>query len=159
MTHPQNTKRCKTCELVNRRNAGEAPLWDSLHRTQYWDVVHSYNTALPGWMVVVARRHIEAIDELTDEEAVELGRLVRQVSIALRKVTGCIKTYVIQFAEHEDHPHVHFHVVPRMKDQPEDRRSTKIFEYLGVPEENRVTEEQRNDISSKIQSLLRSMPS
>jgi diadenosine tetraphosphate (Ap4A) HIT family hydrolase len=104
------------------------------------------------------RRHIEAIDELTDNEAIELGRLVRRVSIALREVTGCIKTYVVQFAEHEDHPHVHFHIVPRMKNQPEDRRSVRIFEYLGVPEEERVSEESMNEISAKIQSILLSMP-
>jgi len=151
-------KRCITCELVNRRDAGDAPLWDCIQRTQFWDLVHSYNTALPGWLVLVARRHIEAIDELTDDEAIELGRLVRRVSIALREVTGCIKTYVVQFAEHEDHPHVHFHIVPRMEDQPEDRRSVRIFGYLGVPDEERVPEERMNEISAKIISVLLSMP-
>jgi diadenosine tetraphosphate (Ap4A) HIT family hydrolase len=152
-------KRCKTCELVNRRDAGEAPLWDSIHRTPFWDLVHSYNTALPGWLVLVARRHIEAIDELTDDEAVELGRLIRQASIALREVTGCIKTYVVQFAEQADHPHVHFHVVPRMADQPQDRRSVRVFEYLGVPEEECVPEETMNEIAARIRDILLSMPS
>jgi diadenosine tetraphosphate (Ap4A) HIT family hydrolase len=152
-------KRCKTCELVNRRDAGEAPLWDNIHRTPFWDLVHSYNTALPGWLVLVARRHIEAIDELTDDEAIELGRLIRQASIALREVSGCIKTYVVQFAEQEDHPHVHFHIVPRMANQPKDRRSVRVFEYLGVPEEERVPEETMNEISARIRGILLSMPS
>jgi len=151
-------KWCKTCELVDRRNTGNVPLWDRIQRTRFWDLVHSYNTALPGWLVLVARRHIEAIDELTDDEAVELGRLVRRASIALREVTGCIKTYVIQFAEDKDHPHVHFHIVPRMENQPEDRRSVRIFEYLGVPEEERVSEERMNEIAAKIQGVLLSMP-
>ena len=160
MAQGSNTmNRCKTCELINRRNTGDAPLWDCIQRTQFWDLVHSYNTALPGWLVLVARRHIEAIDELTEDEALELGRLMRRVSIALREVTGCIKTYVVQFAEHEDHPHVHFHIVPRMGNQPADRRSVKVFEYLGVPEEERVTEERMNEMSAKIQSILVSMPS
>ena len=151
-------KQCKTCELVNRRDAGDAPLWNCIQRTQFWDVVHSYNTALPGWLVLVVRRHIEAIDELTDDEAIELGRLIRRASIALREVTGCIKTYVIQFAEHEDHPHVHFHIVPRMEDQPEGRRSVRVFEYLNVPDDERVSEERMNEISARIQSILLSMP-
>jgi diadenosine tetraphosphate (Ap4A) HIT family hydrolase len=145
---------CKTCELVARRDGGEAPLWDCILRTQSWDVVHSYNSALPGWLVVVARRHIEAVDELTDEEASELGKLVRRVSIALRQVTGCIKTYVIQFAEHPDHRHVHFHIVPRMKDQPEDRRSVRIFEYLGRPAEEWVSEARMNEIAAEVQRVL-----
>ena len=147
-------KRCQTCELIARRDAGIAPLWDCIHRTPYWDIVHSYNTALPGWLVLVARRHIEAVDELTDEEAAELGILLRLVSLALKDITGCLKTYVIQFAEAVEHPHVHFHVIPRMADQPEDRRSTKIFGYLGVPVEERVSEATMNIIAVKVREFL-----
>lgn len=148
---------CYTCELTARRDAGQAPLWDCIHRTRYWDVVHSYNTALSGWLVLVIRRHIEAIDEMTEDEAVELGILIRRVSVALKETTGCVKTYVIQFAEMSEHPHVHFHIVPRMADQPEERRSTKIFGYLGVPTEERVSSEEMDEIAAKIQVLLRAM--
>ena len=147
-------KPCKTCELIARRDAGTAPLWDCIHRTRFWDVVHSYNTALPGWLVLVVRRHIEAIEELTDDEAVELGVLIRRVSVALKKVTGCVKTYVVQFAEMAEHPHVHFHIIPRMANQPKERRSTRVFEYLGVSEEERVSEETMNEIGTLVQRLL-----
>ena len=149
---------CKTCELIARRDAGSAPPWDCILRTQYWDVVHSYNTALPGWLVLVARRHITAIDELTEEEAVELGMLLRRVSRALKEITGCLKTYVIQFAEMAEHPHVHFHVVPRMADQPENRRGTAIFGYLGVAEGERVSEERMNEIAVSVRKILLTSP-
>ena len=145
---------CKTCELITQRNAGSAPLWDCIHRTPYWDVVHSYDTALPGWLVLVVRRHIIAVDELTDAEATELGQLIRRTSMALKEVTGCLKTYVIQFAEKADHPHVHFHIVPRMADQPDERKSTLIFGYLGVPEGDRVSEDSMNSIAVKVRGLL-----
>lgn len=145
---------CKTCELVAWRDAGLAPLWDNIYRTRFWDVVHSYNTALPGWLVLVARRHIQAVDELTDEEAAELGILLRRVSLALKQVTGCLKTYVIQFAEAADHPHVHFHLVPRMADQPEDRCGPQIFGYLGVPEKERVSEEAMNELARQVRVIL-----
>jgi diadenosine tetraphosphate (Ap4A) HIT family hydrolase len=112
---------------------------------------------LPGWLVLVIRRHIEAIAEMTEDEAVELGILIRRVSVALKEITGCVKTYVIQFAEMAEHPHVHFHIVPRMADQPEERRSTKIFGYLGVPIEKRVSSEEMDEIAAKIQVLLRAM--
>jgi len=149
-------KQCKTCELITRRDKETAPFWDCIHRTQFWDVVHSYNTALPGWIVLVVRRHIEAIAELTDDEAIDLGVLIRRVSVVLKEVTGCVKTYVIQFAEMAEHSHVHFHIIPRLADQPEDRRGTKIFEYLGVSEEERVCEETMNEIAMKVQRLLSS---
>jgi len=29
---------CKTCELVERRDAGNAPLWDNILRTPRWDL-------------------------------------------------------------------------------------------------------------------------
>ncbi len=150
-------KQCKTCELIAARDAGTAPLWDCIQRTQFWDVVHSYNTALPGWLVLVVQRHILAIDELTDEESVELGVLIRRVSMALKQITGCVKTYVVQFAEAVDHPHVHFHIIPRMANQPQERRSTRIFEYLGVSEEECVSEKTMNEIAVKVQHFLLSM--
>jgi diadenosine tetraphosphate (Ap4A) HIT family hydrolase len=109
---------CLTCDLVRRRDAGDAPLWDNIHRTAHWDVVHSYNTSLPGWLVLVARRHVAAIDELTE------------------------------------HPHVHFHVIPRMAAQPADRRGPRVFAYLGVPDEERVSEERMNAIAVEVRRLL-----
>ena len=70
----------------------------------YCDVVHGNSTSLLGWIVIVSKRHLAAIDELDDDEANDLGMLIRDVS-------RCEKTYVMQFAEAEGHNHVHFHVV------------------------------------------------
>lgn len=151
-------RQCRTCELIARRDTGTVPLWDNILRTPHWDVVPSYNTSLPGWLVLAARRHIEAIDALTEDEAVELGQLLRRVSIALREVTGCLKTYVMQFAEQAEHPHVHFHIVPRIADQPEDRRGGQVFGYLDVTEAERVPEETLNALATQIQSILLSEP-
>jgi diadenosine tetraphosphate (Ap4A) HIT family hydrolase len=94
------------------------------------------------------------VDELTDAEAAELGQLIRRTSMALKDVTGCLKTYVIQFAEKAEHPHVHFHIIPRMAAQPEERKSTLIFGYLGVPEAERVSEDIMNSIAVKIRGIL-----
>ena len=145
---------CLTCDLVRRRDRGEAPPWDNIVRTAHWDIVLSYNTSLPGWLVLVARRHVAAIDELSDEEAAELGVLLRRVSAALRVATGCVKTYAVQFAEQAEHPHVHFHVIPRMAAQPDNRRGPRVFAYLGVPDEERVSEERMNAIAVEVRRLL-----
>ena len=149
-------KKCSTCELLTRRDLGNAPLWDNIHRTQYWDVVHCNDTSLLGWIVVVARRHIAAIDELTSSEALELGALLRKISIALKEIIKCKKTYVMQFAEAEGHNHVHFHVVPRMANLSEDLRSVKIFKLLGVSEKDRVSEESMNEFAIQLRRILES---
>ena len=145
---------CHTCELTARRDKGEAPLWDNIFRTQYWDLVHSYNTSLPGWLVLVARRHLAAIDEMSAAEAAELGVLLQQVSASLKQVTGCQKTYVMQFAEHPQHPHVHFHVVPRLNEQPETHRGPRVMKYLQVAEDEYVTEDVMNALSEQIRQAL-----
>ena len=149
-------KKCSTCELLARRDMGKAPLWDSIFRTKYWDVVHCNDTSLLGWIVVVVRRHIGSIDELTSSEALELGVLLRKISIGLKEIIKCQKTYVMQFAEAEGHNHVHFHVVPRMANQPEEYKSVKIFKLLGVSEKDRVSEKRMNEFGIQFRRILES---
>lgn len=145
---------CKTCELVQRRDAGLAPLWDSIWRTPCWDVVHALDSALPGWLVIVARRHIAAVDEMTEAEAAELGPLQRRSSLALREAVGCDRTYVALFAEASGHHHVHFHVVPRMPDMPVDYRGPAVFKYLGAPPGQDTPEAEKNRIASVVRRVL-----
>lgn len=145
---------CLTCRLMAQRDAGARPPWDDIYRTRHWDVVHAYDTALPGWLVLVAQRHIEAVAELTPDEASELGLLIAATSQALRGATNCRKTYVAQFAEAAGHPHVHVHIVPRMADQPADRRGPQVFGYLGVAESERVPEREMNRIAMHVRAAL-----
>jgi diadenosine tetraphosphate (Ap4A) HIT family hydrolase len=145
---------CMTCSLLIQPNHGNRPAWDNIYRTPYWDVVHSYNTALPGWLVLVARRHIEAVAELSSAESIELGLLITATSQALEQVTHCIKTYVVQFAESAEHPHVHVHIVPRMADQPDHRRGPLVFGYLGVAESERVSADEMDRIAMQVRAIL-----
>jgi diadenosine tetraphosphate (Ap4A) HIT family hydrolase len=144
---------CGTCERIRQRDAGKAPLWDAILRTDAWDVVHSYDTSLLGWMVLVPRRHVLSVDELTGDEARELGRLIQKVSAALKAEVACAKTYVMQFAEHPEHPHVHFHVVPRRADLPEAHKGPGIFHYLSS-EEGRITDAAMSELALRIREHL-----
>ena len=71
-----------------------------------------HRQSLPGWLVLVPRRHTVALDDLTADEAADLGPLLRAVSSALRDVVRCRKTYVVLFAEAEGFQHIHFHIIP-----------------------------------------------
>jgi len=143
---------CTTCDLLKRRDADAAPLWDSIYRTEGFDIVHAFGVSLPGWMVLVARRHIAAMDELTVREASELGTLLRRVSIGLKEIIGCEKTYVMQFAEGDGHHHVHLHLVPRASDMPIENRGPNIFNYMQP--ENEVPESTRNEIGAAMRRFL-----
>ena len=148
---------CHTCELIAARDARSAPPWDCIVRTDHWDIVHANDTSLLGWICLVARRHIAAIDELTDAEASELGGLMRDVSSFLKRDLGCLKTYVMQFAEHPDYPHVHFHVVPRSPNMPTEHRGANVFAYLGVDDSKRVTESDMNAMASRLRESWRTL--
>ena len=38
---------------IRTRDEQTAPPWDAIIRTGRWDVVHAYDTSLPGWLVLV----------------------------------------------------------------------------------------------------------
>ena len=145
---------CHSCERIAIRDAGLAPTWDDILRSEHWDLVHAYDSALPGWLVLVARKHVASIAGLSPGAAADLGPLLRCVSIALHEVTGCAKTYVAQFAESPEHRHVHFHVVPRMADCPADRLGPNVFSYLGASESERVDEETMTRLALDLRERL-----
>ncbi len=145
---------CLSCQRLAARDQGRAALWDNIYRGEFWDVVHAYNSSYLGWLVLVLRRHAEAIDDLTEVEAHELGALLRRVSLALKRHLRCQKTYVMQFAESADHPHVHFHVVARMPKQAPEDRAYRILRHLGAPPEQRCAEEELNQLACGIRATL-----
>ncbi|MFF2942704.1 HIT family protein [Streptomyces niveus] len=125
---------------------------------QHWRVAHSFNTALPGWLVLLPRRHVAAVHDLTDAEAAALGVWQVKLSQALRTVTGCAKTYVVQFAEAEGFAHVHFHIVPRMADLQPEHRGPGVFELLRRPEQERVTADQADQLAHALRTQLSGHP-
>jgi diadenosine tetraphosphate (Ap4A) HIT family hydrolase len=136
---------CYTCEATKNveQSGPSAAIW----MTDGWRVAHSFNSALAGWLVVVPRRHIESIHELSDDESVELGRLLRLTSRALVEVLGCQKTYVMMFAEAAGFNHVHFHVVPRAHDLDAEQRGSSIFEYLKRPNSEWIPLEEQDELA------------
>lgn len=112
-----------------------------------WRVAHAFNSALLGWLVVMPRRHVESVHELNDVDVVSLGPLLRQASAALVEVLGCVKTYVVMFAEMPGFTHLHFHLVPRHVDLPEEFRGGKVFHYLKRPEAQSVSVAQRRQLA------------
>lgn len=122
--------------------------------TEHWRVAHAFDSALPGWLVVLPRRHAVAIAELRPEEAAQLGLMLIDVSRALAVVTGCLKTYVLQLAEAEGFAHVHFHVVPRAAGLPDDVRGPRVFSLIGRPVGERVAEDEQDRLALALATQL-----
>jgi diadenosine tetraphosphate (Ap4A) HIT family hydrolase len=134
---------------------GELPPRECLAFDRHWRVAHDFNTTVPGWLVLLTRRQVTAVHDLTDAEATALGVWQVELSRALRTVTGCLKTYVVQFAEAEGFAHVHFHIVPRMPDLPPEHRGPAVFGLLRRPQEERVTPAQADHMAHALRAQLR----
>lgn len=135
---------CYACE----QSAPDAPFRERFVRRGGWRVAHDFNSSLEGWLILAPLRHVKSLDELTSDEAAELGGLLRGASIALKSVTGCQKTYAMLFAEAEGFTHLHVHVVPRMNDQPDDRRGPAVFGYL--TDGHALPPERRDEIAAAL---------
>jgi diadenosine tetraphosphate (Ap4A) HIT family hydrolase len=93
---------------------------------------HAYPTRLKGWLVIVLKRHAEALQELTCEEFVELGELQALATSILHEAFDCTKEYSVCFAEKDGFQHIHFHIVARSADLPDELKSTQIFTMINV---------------------------
>ncbi|WP_371782859.1 HIT family protein [Streptosporangium subroseum] len=120
----------------------------------HWRVAHAIGTALPGWLVLLPRRHVTAIADLTNAEASALGLWQVRLSRTLRDMTDCLKTYVVQLAEAEGFSHVHFHVVPRMPHLPEELRGPRVFGLLGRAATDSVQPDQMDETALTLGRLL-----
>lgn len=144
------------CYSCDQTAAAAPPPREDVVRTGHWRVSHAFNSTLRGWLVLLPTRHLTSFVELAPQAADELGGLVRHLSSALERVTGCRKTYLMQFSEAEGFSHLHLHLVPRMADQPEELRGPRVFGHLTDDPGRWLTAEERDEVAVAIRDAMAS---
>jgi histidine triad (HIT) family protein len=79
----------------------------------------------PGHTLVIPKEPARTLDELSDEAAAALGRVLPRLCRAVKQVTGCAAYNVLQNNEalaHQAVFHVHFHIIPK----PDDARGLGV---------------------------------
>ncbi|MFI5960284.1 HIT family protein [Cryptosporangium sp. NPDC051539] len=147
---------CYACQEEERFAA--LPPRENIVSDEHWRVVHAFDSALRGWLVLLPRRHVTSVAGLTDREAATLGTWQVRLSRALREETGCQKTYVMQFAEKDGFAHVHFHVVPRLADLPAEHRGPAVFHYARRPLSEQLSEVDRDEVALALRAALARRP-
>lgn len=142
---------CYSCDQLA---AVSLPPREDVVRTGHWRVAHAFNSTLRGWLVLLPTRHVTSFTELTPDAADELGGLVRRLGAALEAVTGCVKTYLMQFSEAEGFSHLHIHLVPRHADHPEDARGPKVFAYMTDDQAQWLPASERDTIALSLRAAL-----
>lgn len=121
-------------------NAGTRPISPGtrIYEGMCWNVEHAYPTKLPGWLVLVLKRHAAAVHALSRAELVEMGELLGRVTMLLHAEFGSVKEYISCYAEAEHFNHVHIHVVPRAADLPDELQGPRSFALLKATEADAV---------------------
>lgn len=124
---------CWTC----RSNRGEKRIspGPTIFEGKYWLVEHAYPVKRIGWLVIVLKRHAEALHELSAEEFIELGQIQSNVTRFLFEELHCEKEYISCYAEMEHFHHIHFHMFAKPHDFPEELKGGKSFALLKVSKE------------------------
>jgi diadenosine tetraphosphate (Ap4A) HIT family hydrolase len=106
---------CLACDLAD----GRIPLpGGRIHQTEHWLVEHCIGPLGLGTLIVKPRRHVLHVWELEDDEAGELGSLLRATAAVVSKLTEPDQVYVCLWSHHGGAPvHIHFVVQPVTTEQ------------------------------------------
>lgn len=104
------------------------------------------------------RRHAIALHELTSDEFAELGSVLELTVRALHEALGPAKEYAACYAEAKGFEHIHFHVVPRAQDMPEELLGAGSFELLRVPKSEAAEPAAVKAFCESLQKLFPSAP-
>ena len=72
----------------------------------------------PGHCMIVVKRHVENLDELTDEEFLATGQLLQKINTATQIVRGPSSYLILEkngVEVGQTVPHVHVHFIPKNK--------------------------------------------
>jgi|SRR5580658_2263030 diadenosine tetraphosphate (Ap4A) HIT family hydrolase len=104
------TESCLACDL----SSGRLPLPGGLiHRTTHWLVEPSVGSLGLGTLIVKPERHVTAVADLSRDEAVELGPLLRLTSDVAGRLTDAEHVYNCLWSHAGgSRGHIHYVVQP-----------------------------------------------
>jgi diadenosine tetraphosphate (Ap4A) HIT family hydrolase len=98
----------------------------SLYEDDLWAVRHAEPAGVPGWMLLMTKRHVGGPAHFDDREAAVFGVALRHFERVLEEVTGALRIYTAAMGE--SHPHFHAHLVPRTATMPRDAKAWSVFD-------------------------------
>ena len=102
----------------------------------------------PGHTLVIPKEPAETVDQLSDESAAAIGRVLPRICRAVQKATGTAEYNILQNngrGAHQAVMHVHFHIIPK----PDAARGLGIGWPAG-----KLDPEQAKDLLARITAAL-----
>lgn len=137
-------------------NSGERRIspGPTIFEGDFWVVEHAYPCGMKGWLVLVLKRHAEALQELSADEFRELAELQQRTAKVLHAELDCLKEYLACFAEAEHFSHVHIHVIARRHDLAQELRGPGIFRMLKVTEAEAVAPDEIKEFCERLREAF-----
>lgn len=121
------------CQKVHRAAALE-PVFES----PLWLVLPIDGApALPGWMLLISRRHVAGPAQFTEQEAASFGPTLCHLERVLLEVSGALRIYTAALGESS--PHFHCHMVPRYRTMPKDAKAWAVFDLQRAAAAGEIT--------------------
>jgi len=142
---------CWTCRSISgeqRISPGQ-----TIYDGQFWQVEHAYPVRQKGWLVIVLKRHAEALHELTEDEFNELGILQLRLVKLLHETLNCQKEYISCYGEKEHFNHIHLHIFARSYDFPKELYGGKSFEIINISETEALPKAEIIDFCNLLHNL------
>lgn len=83
-------------------------------------------TAVPGWMLMVARRHVAGPAQFDAREIASFGPTWCHLQKLLLEVTSALRIYTAALGEAS--PHFHGHLIPRYAEMPKQAKGFAVFD-------------------------------
>jgi diadenosine tetraphosphate (Ap4A) HIT family hydrolase len=135
------------------RENGEMERIGTVLTTKRFDAHQDFEIPIPGFIIISSRRHLQSVDEFTDEEKLDFIDILIAVRAGMRKALNIDVVYLVQ--EEDTSHHFHVWVFPRY-DWMSERFGKKtpslrpIMEYV---RENMKTKENLKEVEEAVAKL------
>ena len=124
---------CGVCRSL-RGAAAEKPLYeDDLWHVRHLGAPHG----LPGWMMLIAKRHVPGPAHFDDRETASFGPVLRHLEKKLEEITGALRIYTAALGE--SNPHFHCHMLPRYAEMPNGVKAWGAFDLERAARAGEIT--------------------
>ncbi len=110
--------------IFSRIIAGEIPCYKVAEDEKHFAFL-DINPVAKGHTLVVPKREVDYIFDLTPDEYADLQRFAQRVAIALKKAVPCVKVGMAVLGL--EVPHAHIHLVPMQSEADMDFRHKTTF--------------------------------
>lgn len=119
--------------------AGEIPSYKCAENDKFYAFL-DINPLVKGHTLVIPRREVDYIFDLTDEELAEMTVFAKQVAAAIKRAFPCIKVGMAVLGL--EVPHAHIHLIPMNSEK----------DMLFTNPKLKLSQEEFEEIASKIRS-------